>query len=244
MDTIRKKLSSLKNRLQESDTSATAAVTELETTKKQVAEAEKAVEEEMTKLEALEIQLDAIESKLSTVVNKLLVEEKRLDESDRAKIILAIRLEGDEKLKGELDITLAQIIASNTEMEKKMEEVEKQIEELEGKLDDADKRREKAGLSCMDQEIKVLHIGNNLRTMEIGVEGYNTRDVGCTEKIKLLGEKYASGEERFKKFEAHGLELELQQDTLDKDLETAKKRYEEARRSMEQVLAEISEMNA
>ena len=89
-----------------------------------------------------------------------------------------------------------------------------------------------------------LQVGNNLRTMEISEDAANQRETTYIDSIKKLGEDYEAAAARAAQFEAQAEELEQQQEQLDEELEKEKAKYEEAKRTMEAVLSEISEMNA
>merc|ERR1712002_1097802 len=243
METIRKKLEGLKARLAQAEQEAKEAENELAATNQKADEHEQEVSTILDEINTLEDQLDSTESKMYNTESNLHLSGKKLDEIQRAKGVLISRSETEQELHDRLSAELDALTEQNNDIEEKLKEVNSEIDELEQAYDTEEERATNADNRVKSLEIEVLQVGNNLRTMEISQYQSNQRDSEHNSQITELTTKLQSVSEKAEKFEALLGELEKNQEELEGKLQEEKDKYNNTKRDMDLILAEIQEMN-
>jgi len=243
METIKKKLEGLKSRLEQAEQEAQEAEDELAATNQKADEHETEVSKILDEINTLEDQLDSTESKMHTTESNLHLTGKKLDEIQRAKGVLVSRSENEQELHDRLQHELAALTEQNSDIEEKLNQVHSEIDELEQAYDVEDERANNADNRVKGLEIEVLQVGNNLRTMEISQDQSNQRDSEHNTQINELTTKLQGASEKAEKFEALLGELEKNQEELEGKLQEEKDKYNNTKRDMDLILAEIQEMN-
>lgn len=243
METIKKKLEGLKARLEQAENEAKEAEDELAETNHRADQHEAEVAKILDEINTLEDQLDSTESKMYNTESNLHLTGKKLDEIVRAKGVLQSRSETEQELHDRISGELAELTKQNDDIEEKLKEVNAEIDELEQAYDQEEERSTNADNRVKSLEIEVLQVGNNLRTMEISQDQSIQRDSEHSVQITELTAKLQAASEKAEKFEALLGELEKNQEELENKLQEEKDSYNDTKRDMDLILAEIQEIN-
>jgi len=242
MEAVKKKMRTLKGKLDEAEAACKKAEEQLQALNDQAADVEGQVEGSAEEIRALEDELDEVESRNVDLAAKVEAAHKVLDENGHAKKTLENRGRQDSERVEKLEIELAGTTEKNSVASARFEEIQAEIDEYEGKLDEQDERLEKADEKVKTLEAEVIQISNTLRSMEVNDTTTNERNAGKSVEIADLEGKIAAKEESAKVWEAKEEELNKDQDGVDAILAEVREKYEATKNEFDAVVAEISEM--
>jgi len=242
MDSVKKKISTLKKKLSEAIKNAEAAEEELADQKAEADATEEEVKELQEEVMSLEDELDAIESQMSTSTSKIIEVEKMGDESLQAKKILENRhtMDSDkiDRLSNEMESTPQQ----NQTVTEKFEGFQVKLVELEEKLDIEEERFEVADGRVKELEVETTNVGNTLRSTETSDMQANLRIESSDVQLNELDDKKTESEAAAVELEEQAKELELLLDEHEVTLAAKKEECAQCKSQMECCLNEINDM--
>lgn len=242
MDSVKKKISTLKKKLAESIKNAEYEEEEFANNNAEAQATEEEVKELQEIVITLEDELDAIESQMSTSTSKIIEVEKIGDESLQQKKILENRNTMDADKVDRLTHELQTHTEHGTEVTERLETVQAQLVELEEKLDIEEERFEVADGRVKELEVEVTNVGNTLRSTETNDMQTNLRIESADVQLTDLEDKKTESEEAAVELEEQAKQLELELDEHEVTLAAKKEEYAQSKSQMESCLNEINDM--
>jgi len=242
MEVIRKKLNTLKAKLEEAENDAGLAEEQLTQKMKEADEAEIEAEELNKELEALEEELDSRESIQSQLQRDYEEAEKNTEESRRAHKELSNRERIDTSKLGRLERELEDLLAQIDESEAISQEVVQDVDVLESQLEDEEARCSVSDVRVKELEVEVVQVGNMLRSMEINEEKASKSQNSSETKLEAMSDSLEEIEQKAADFEEKAKGLEDQLQAAEDDLESVREEYQRTKNEYDALLAEFAEL--
>lgn len=243
MDAIKKKMSVLREKLEDAEDRSQKAEEELHGTNLKADEAEEEVDRLTKELQGLEDELEATESRLGSMQIRLQEAEHQADESERARRILESRGQSDDDRLTRLQAELNDVLAKNDEVEDRYKQIANEIDELEKRLTDEDERCGQSDVRVVALESEVEASSNALLGLDNSFCQASAKERKYNQTLDMMTVNYKEAEDKAVKYESKAKDLETSLANLEEKCDDERSKYNAVKGDLDALLAEIRDMN-